>query len=211
MTTKTEFSFKGNKKDFNKDLKIDKLYQSTYEQFDALGEYIKKCIQRDLLLNGGRKRKYNADNLFEILVNFLEIKYAIIENQTTEKKTIVYYIVNYDDPAGLYIEFNLKEWINNLDRFIPISSVSNTYKDVLFKFENASMATLKSMNIQPLRLPPDHVILANNAIIDFNNHIVSRQIKNYPYDFIHKQKYNILPTDSVDQFMLEVVKRIISD
>lgn len=211
MTTKTEFSFKGNKKDFNKDLKIDKLYQSTYEQFDALGEYIKKCIQRDLLLNGGRKRKYNADNLFEILVNFLEIKYAIIENQTTEKKTIVYYIVNYDDPAGLYIEFNLKEWINNLDRFIPISSVSNTYKDVLFKFENASMATLKSMNIQPLRLPPDHVILANNAIIDFNNHIVSRQIKNYPYDFIHKQKYNILPTYSVDQFMLEVVKRIISD
>ena len=211
MITKTEFSFKGNKRDFNKDLEIDKLYQSTYEQFDDLGEYIKKLVQRDLLINSGRKRKYNADNLFEILVNFLEIKYAIIENQASEKKSIVYYIVNYDDPAGLYIEFNVKEWINNLSRFIPISSISNTYKDVLFKFENASMATLKSMNIQPLRLPPDHIILANNAIIDFNNHIVSRQIKNYPYDFIHKQKYNILPTDSVDQFMLEVVKRIISD
>ena len=208
---KKEFIFKGNKRDFNKDFEIDKLYQSTYEQFDALGEYIKKRIQRDLLLNGGRKKKYNADDIFEILVNFLEIKYAIIENQATEKKSIVYYIINYDDPAGLYVEFNLKEWINNLSQFIPISSISTTYKDVLFKFENASMATLKSMNIKPLRLPPNHIILANNVIVDFKNLIISRKIKDYPYDFIQKQKYNILPTDLVDPFMLEVVKRIISD
>lgn len=208
---KTKFIFKGNKKDFNKDLEVDKLYQSNAEQFEKFNEYIKKVIQRDLLLNEGRKKKYKTDDFFKILIGFLKIKYAIIENNDTNKQSIVYYIINYDDPAGLYVEFNLKAWLNKLDTFLSVSNISNTYKDLLFKFENMTIDILNSINIQPLNLPPDHIILANNAIIDLKNHIVTRKTKDYQFNFIQKQKYNILPTDSVDQFMLEVVKRIIDD
>lgn len=210
MTNKKEFSFKGNSQDFNKNLNINKTYVSSNEQLDALKDYAKRIIQRDLLLNNGRAKKYTADDLFAILADFLKIKYVIIENETGNK-TIVYYIIDYDDPVGLYIEFNLKEWLNTLSLFIQIPNITNIYKDLSFKFENTNNKTLELLTIQPMKLPPKYIILANNAIVDLKEHIISREISDYPYDFIQKQKYNILPTDSVDPFMLEVVKRIISD
>ena len=208
---KKEFNFMGNEHDFNKDLNITKLYSSSDEQLDALKDYIKKVIQRDLLLNEGRKKKYTAEDLFIILIDFLKIKYVIIENETTGNKSIAYYIIDYDDPVGLYIEFNLKNWLHKLNLFIKIPNITNMYKDLSFKFENADEQSLKLLNIQPMNLPPEYIILANNAIVNLKEHIISREVNDYPYNFIQKQKYNILPTDSVDQFMLEVVKRIISD
>lgn len=203
--------FKGNKREFKKPLDLSLKYKSNIERLMAFRDFVCKIKQADELNNKGKPKDYSADDIYGMLIGFLDIKYYVIENTLTNKTEIKFYIVNYDSPLGLYTEFNLAAWLNAISNFIKIKSITRVYSDLNFKFANLDKDTIQMTKIKPLKLPSNDIILAQNGILDLKNNIFARNIVPYDYHFTTALPFKILPVELADTAMVEIAKRIIDD
>lgn len=203
--------FKGNKRAFKKPLDLSLKYKSNIERLKAFKDYVCKIKQADELANKGKPKDYSADDIYGMLISFLDIKYYIIEDTLANKTEIKFYIRNYDSLLGLYTEFNLAVWLNAISNFIKIKSITRVYSDLNFKFTNLNKDTIQMTKIKPLKLPDDNIILAQNGILDLKNNIFARSIVPYDYHFTTALPFKILPVELTDSTMIEIVKRIIDD
>lgn len=158
--------FKGNKREFKKPLEFSLKYKSNVERLMAFKEFVCKIKQADELNSKGKPKDYSADDIYGMLISFLDIKYYVIENTQTDKTEIKFYIVNYDSPLGLYTEFDLPAWLNAISNFIKIKSITRVYSELNFKFANLDKDTIQMTKIKPLKLPDNDIILAQNGILD---------------------------------------------
>lgn len=203
--------FKGNMRAFKKPLDLSLKYKSNVERLMAFREFVCKIKQTDELNNKGKPKDYSADDIYGMLVSFLDIKYYVIENTLTDNTEIKFYIRNYDSLLGLYTEFDLAAWLNAISNFIKIKSITRTYSDLSFKFANLDKDTIQMTKIKPLKLPGNDIILAQNGILDLKNNIFARSIVPYDYHFTTALPFKILPVEFADSTMIEIVKRIIDD
>lgn len=203
--------FKGNKREFKKPLNLSLKYESNIDRLKAFRDYVCKVKQADELANKGKPKDYSADDIYGLLISFLDIKYYVIEDKLTNKTDIKFYIVNYDSSLGLYSEFNLAAWLNAISNFIKIKSITRVYSDLSFKFSNLDKDTIQMTKIKPLKLPDNDIILAQNGILDLKNNIFARNIVPYDYHFTTALPFKILPVELTDSTMIEIVKRIIDD
>lgn len=203
--------FKGNKRTFKKTLDLSLKYESNMDRLKAFKDYVCKVKQADELANKGKPKDYSADDIYGLLISFLDIKYYVIEDTLTDKTEIKFYIRNYDSPLGLYTEFNLPAWLNAISNFIKIKSITRVYSDLNFKFTKLDKDTIQMTKIEPLKLPGNDIILAQNGILDLKNNIFARSIVPYDYHFTTALPFKILPVELTDSTMVEIVKRIIDD
>lgn len=206
-----EIVFKGNMRAFKKPLDLSLKYKNNVERLMAFREFVCKIKQADELNNKGKPKDYSADDIYGMLVSFLDIKYYVIENTLTDKTEIKFYIRNYDSFLGLYTEFDLAAWLNAISNFIKIKSITRTYSDLSFKFANLNKDTIQMTKIKPLKLPGNDIILAQNGILDLKNNIFARSIVPYDYHFTTALPFKILPIEFADSTMIEIAKRIIDD
>lgn len=206
-----EIVFKGNMRAFKKPLDLSLKYKNNVERLMAFREFVCKIKQADELNNKGKPKDYSADDIYGMLVSFLDIKYYVIENTLTDKTEIKFYIRNYDGFLGLYTEFDLAAWLNAISNFIKIKSITRTYSDLSFKFANLNKDTIQMTKIKPLKLPGNDIILAQNGILDLKNNIFARSIVPYDYHFTTALPFKILPIEFADSTMIEIAKRIIDD
>lgn len=203
--------FKGNMRSFKKSLDLSLKYKSNVERLMAFRDFVCKIKQADELNNKGKPKDYSADDIYGMLVSFLDIKYYVIENTLTDKTEIKFYIRNYDSLLGLYTEFDLAVWLNAISNFIKIKSITRTYSDLSFKFANLDKDAIQMTKIKPLKLPGNDIILAQNGILDLKNNIFARSIVPYDYHFTTALPFKILPVEFADTTMIEIAKRIIDD
>ena len=203
--------FKGNMRAFKKPLDLSLKYKSNVERLMAFREFVCKIKQADELNNKGKPKDYSADDIYGMLVSFLDIKYYVIESTLTDKTEIKFYIRNYDSILGLYTEFDLAVWLNAISNFIKIKSITRTYSDLSFKFANLDKDAIQMTKIKPLKLPSNDIILAQNGILDLKNNIFARSIVPYDYHFTTALPFKILPIEFADSTMIEIAKRIIDD
>lgn len=203
--------FKGNKREFKKPIELALKYKNNVERLMAFKDFVCKIKQADELNNKGKPKDYSADDIYGMLISFLDIKYYVIENTQTDKTEIKFYIVNYDSPLGLYTEFDLPAWLNAISNFIKIKSITRVYSELNFKFANLDKDTIQMTKIKPLKLPDNDIILAQNGILDLKNNIFARNIVPYDYHFTTALPFKILPVELTDFAMIEIVKRIIND
>lgn len=203
--------FKGNMRAFKKPLDLSLKYKSNVERLMAFREFVCKIKQADELNNKGKPKDYSADDIYGMLVSFLDIKYYVIESTLTDKTEIKFYIRNYDSLLGLYTEFDLAVWLNAISNFIKIKSITRTYSDLSFKFANLDKDAIQMTKIKPLKLPSNDIILAQNGILDLKNNIFARSIVPYDYHFTTALPFKILPIEFADSTMIEIAKRIIDD
>lgn len=88
--------FKGNMRAFKKPLDLSLKYKSNIERLMAFRDFVYKIKQADELNNKGKPKDYSADDIYGMLISFLDIKYYVIENTLTDKTEIKFYIRNYD-------------------------------------------------------------------------------------------------------------------
>lgn len=203
--------FKGNMRAFKKPLDLSLKYKSNVERLMAFRDFVCKIKQADELNNKGKPKDYSADDIYGMLVSFLDIKYYVIESTLTGKTEIKFYIRNYDSLLGLYTEFDLAVWLNAISNFIKIKSITRTYSDLSFKFANLDKDAIQMTKIKPLKLPSNDIILAQNGILDLKNNIFARSIVPYDYHFTTALPFKILPIEFADSTMIEIAKRIIDD
>lgn len=203
--------FKGNMRAFKKPLDLSLKYKSNVERLMAFRDFVCKIKQADELNNKGKPKDYSADDIYGMLVSFLDIKYYVIESTLTDKTEIKFYIRNYDSLLGLYTEFDLAVWLNAISNFIKIKSITRTYSDLSFKFANLDKDAIQMTKIKPLKLPSNDIILAQNGILDLKNNIFARSIVPYDYHFTTALPFKILPIEFADSTMIEIAKRIIDD
>ena len=196
---------------FKKPLDLSLKYKSNLERLMAFRDFVCKIKQADELNNKGKPKNYSADDIYGMLVSFLDIKYYVIENTLADKTEIKFYIRNYDSLLGLYTEFDLAVWLNAISNFIKIKSITRTYSDLSFKFANLNKDAIQMTKIKPLKLPDNDIILAQNGILDLKNNIFSRSIVPYDYHFTTALPFKILPVEFADTAMIEIAKRIIDD
>ena len=203
--------FKGNKREFKKPIEFSLKYENNMKRLEAFREFVCKIKQADELNNKGKPKDYSADDIYGMLISFLDIKYYVIEDKLTNKTEIKFYIVNYDSPLGLYTEFDLPAWLNAISNFIKIKSITRVYSDLNFKFTNLDKDTIQMTKIKPLKLPGNDIILAQNGILDLKSNIFTRSIVPYDYHFTTALPFKILPVELADLTMIEIAKRIIDD
>lgn len=203
--------FKGNMRAFKKPLDLSLKYKSNIERLMAFRDFVCKIKQADELNNKGKPKDYSADDIYGMLIGFLDIKYYVIENTLMDKTEIKFYIRNYDSSLGLYTEFDLAAWLNAISNFIKIKSITRVYSDLSFKFAKLDKDTIQMTKIKPLKLPGNDIILAQNGILDLKNNIFARSIVPYDYHFTTALPFKILPIEFADSTMIEIAKRIIDD
>lgn len=203
--------FKGNKREFKKPIEFSLKYENNMKRLEAFRNFVCKIKQADELNNKGKPKDYSADDIYGMLISFLDIKYYVIEDKLTNKTEIKFYIVNYDSPLGLYTEFDLPAWLNAISNFIKIKSITRVYSDLNFKFTNLDKDTIQMTKIKQLKLPGNDIILAQNGILDLKSNIFTRSIVPYDYHFTTALPFKILPVELADLTMIEIAKRIIDD
>jgi phage/plasmid-associated DNA primase len=209
---KNKFSLKlidKNNTDLNKTISLDKPFLSYAEFLKYLSKKIESYKKQVMLLTGKNVLPTTAKStdVFKIIHNFIDIRF--IEVNTGNAIVRTFFIQDYDNPMGLWKVFNLKELIVEISECFEVSDINRTYTDVMTRLQSLSVHTSK---FKKLNLPPNHIILAKNVVINLKNMEMSTDVNMFGnFNFINHLDYNIVLPNNVNPVMSEIIKRIFDD
>ena len=147
----------------------------------------------------------------------------MLKTHTKYETIFTPYCVDYDHGNGLlYKVFNTDEWIDHLfsyKDFEANATIDNLKRTVKSQIRTLKLVIYKNNNptvdIDYLNLPPKHLVLLNNAVIDLKEHIIYHDSSKFEqYHFIYKTPITYIPRKNLsknDKFYDSVFKKIMND
>lgn len=197
------------------------LFKSNDEFYLYVDNEIKKEFQARLIYNNGKMPKFTTGEVTTLLFKIFKIR--LLKTNTKDESIFTPYCIDYDHGNGLlYKIFNTDEWIDHLysyKDFVANTTIDNLKRTVKSQIRTLKVVIYKKNNpyidIDYLNLPPKHLVLLNNAIIDLNEHIIYQDSSKFnQYHFIHKTPITYIPRRNLSKngkFYDTVFKKIMND
>ena len=174
--------------------------------------YICQCayeyLQIETLKNDGKIKKFNEDDIIEVLskYNIIKMKITKVKNKIISKS---YWVKDYEDLNKMYIEANLRELCEILYETLNMSNFNKVVSNVLSRLNDMSPYKKK---FKLLNEAPSHIILTRNGVFNSLTREFTTDLSLYEnFDFINKLDYRILTPNQVNQGYYEINKRIFND
>lgn len=191
-------------------------------------------IKKDKLLtsalnNTSKKITISNNEIVQIIVNKIPLRFKETStsssrlkrtndspgisstNSSNKNKHITFYRPDYDSNGAIWKEFDITEFITILSHFIDIKDINYTAKDISIRLAKTPINLYKEP-IRKLNLPPNHIILTRNSVVNLEEMEYSYDINAFgQYQFINILDFNILNENEVNKTQLEIVKRIMRD
>lgn len=189
----------------------------------------KNKLLTSALNNTSKKITISNNEIVQIIVNKIPLRFK--ETSTTssrlkrtndspgistsaslnKNKKLTFYQPDYDSNGAIWKEFDITEFITILSHFIDIKDINYIAKDVSIRLAKTPI-NLYNEPIPKLNLPPNHIILTRNSVVNLKTMEYSYDINAFgEYQFINILDFNILNEEEVNKTQLEVVNRIMKD
>lgn len=175
-----------------------------------LEELARTVRDRELLNKGVNTIIWNSQRIFEFIKEYVSIYAVETVNKITDESSKVFYIKDYNSKLPIFREVDFDRLIGTLVVNIKINDFSRTVRDVVKRLSSTPLYLLG--HAKTLKLPPNHIILAKNCILNLKTMEYSYDVNYFgEYDFINYLPINIKHINDVDPYMYEIVKRIMAD
>lgn len=174
--------------------------------------YVRGCAinykKIQVLLTGNGNMKFTADDVINILSEYGLIKLRVKKiNKSTND--ISYWVKDYDDTLGMYVEANIDELTNIIYEELQLRNFNTVISHVNARLSKMSPYMHK---FEQLNEPNEDLILTNNGLLNTTTYNFTTNQKTIgQFDFISKLDYRILHPSQVDPYHFETHKRTFND
>lgn len=175
-------------------------------------QYVRGCAinykRIKVVLTGNGNLKFTADDVIDILSGYRLIKIRVKKiNKSTND--ISYWVKDYDDTLGIYVEANIDELTNIIYEELQLRNFNTVISHVNARLSKMSPYMHK---FELLNEPDEDLILTNNGLLNTATYNFTTNQKTIAqYDFISKLDYRILHPSQVNQLHFETHKRTFND